>query len=81
VNAPAAIVRRPRRPRKAVVSKAGLALVADFLRAMGRDVAAVDVLPDKVHIVTDAGRQLTLPDDEAELDRELQEHMKSRGYG
>ncbi len=72
---------RAKRVHKRVVSKAELARVAEFLQLAGRVVAAVEVSEGKVRIITDAGKGLTLPPDGDDLDAELDEHMKNRGYG
>jgi len=65
---------------KARVSKLDLERAKEFLEALGVKPSLVEVLPGRVRIYA-SGQSLTLPDDDAELDRELAEHMAKRGYG
>ncbi|MBN9535066.1 MAG: hypothetical protein J0H10_17125 [Alphaproteobacteria bacterium] len=63
------------------VSKADIQRGLDLIRALGLKPGAIEILPGKVRILAEDFKALTLPDDEAELDAELAEHMKKRGYG
>lgn len=65
---------------KARVTKLDLERAKEFLDAMGMKPSLVEVLPGRVRIYA-GGQSLTLGDDDAELDRELAEHMAKRGYG
>jgi hypothetical protein len=63
------------------VTQADLGRVATFLEAMGAKVAAVDVLPGRMKILTTDGHNLNLDADEEELDRELHNYRQQRGEG
>jgi hypothetical protein len=63
------------------VTKTDLERVVGVLRDAGVTIAEVDVTPGRVRLVTTEGRGLTLPGDDAELDRELAEHMRQHGHG
>lgn len=64
------------------VTQADLARAADFLKAVGARVAAVDVLPGQIKIVTTDGRAMTGDEDEISLDQELESYRsRSRGAG
>jgi len=56
-----------------------LSRISDFVRELGDIVKAVDVTPSRVRIVTTL-TPITLSADDAELDRELEEHRKRHGY-
>ncbi len=62
------------RRRTAKLTKADLAVAAQFLRSIGAEVATIDLGPGKLRIVTTAGQKMALDVDDAELDRELQEY-------
>ncbi|MGH6887631.1 MAG: hypothetical protein ACREHF_00270 [Rhizomicrobium sp.] len=61
------------------VTKTDLDRAAQFIRAMGLNPSAVEVLPGKVRILT-GDRALTLPVDSAELDKELAEWDAKHGF-
>lgn len=63
------------------VTRAELDRVADFLRAMGAKVAAVNVMPGHTKIVTTDGQNLASDIDEGDLDRELENYRRARGNG
>ncbi|HEY4112907.1 MAG TPA: hypothetical protein VGM17_02495 [Rhizomicrobium sp.] len=69
------------RARRATVSKADLDKLAGFAQAMGLEVAAVEATPGKVRLITTAGKGLTVPDDGANLDAELEEWRARNGDG
>ncbi len=72
----------PKRIRHPRITRADLERTADFLRMMGAKVASVETEPGKIRITTTEGAGLTLADDDANLDRELQEHIARRhGHG
>jgi|GEM_PF-4646872 len=62
------------------VTKEDLKRAKEFIEALGVQPSMVEVLPGRVRIFA-GGQALTLPDEDAELDRELAEHMNKRGYG
>lgn len=71
-----------KRTHKPKVTEAELSRVTKLLQGLGCKVAAVDTFPSgKVRIITTEGAGLTLGDEEENLDRELQQHRGSRGYG
>jgi hypothetical protein len=63
------------------VTKTDLERVVGVLRDAGVKIVEVDVTPGLVRFVTAEGRGLTLAGDDAELDRELAEHMRQHGHG
>jgi hypothetical protein len=69
------------RTRRPTVSKADLDKLAAFARAMGLEVAAVEATPGRVRLITTAGKGLTVPDDEANLNAELEQWRTKNGGG
>jgi len=69
------------RIRQPKITKADLDRLAALARALKLDIASVETTPGRVRLVTTAGQNLTLPDDEETLDRELQEYRARHGYG
>jgi hypothetical protein len=63
------------------ITKADLCRLADLARALNLDIASVETTPGRVRLVTTAGRNLTLPDDEETLDRELSDFRAANGNG
>ena len=63
------------------VRKADINRAADLLRSLGLKVASVEIMPDKVKITTTEGRDLTLSNDDAELDAGIREHLAGNGHG
>lgn len=63
------------------VTKADLDRAADLMQRLGGKLAEIDVTPGRVRLVTTEGKNLTLPADDDELDRELAEHMRVHGHG
>lgn len=63
------------------VTKADLDRAAAFLRSIGAKVAAIDVAPGRVRIMTTDGQNLTLDADGDELDRELAEYRSRHAQG
>ena len=69
------------RARTPKITKADLDRLADLARALKLEVASVETTPGRVRLVTTAGRNLTLPDDEETLNAELSEFRASHGNG
>lgn len=68
-----------RRQHKPRVTDAALDRVARFMRTVGAKVAAVEVRPEgTMRIVTTDGADLTLPDDQENLDLELAKYRATR---
>lgn len=70
-----------RRSPKPQVTKAELARALAALKDAGVKLATAEILPGKVLFTTTDGKNLTLPDAEADLDAELAEHRRKRGHG
>ena len=69
------------RARTPKITKADLDRLAALARALKLEVASVETTPGRVRLVTTAGRNLTLPDDEETLNAELSEFRASHGNG
>jgi hypothetical protein len=74
---------RPRAVRRVTpkVTKADLERAAQLLLAVGAKVAAIDVTPGGLRIITTDGRGLTVDDDTAKLDGELRKLIDEDGEG
>jgi hypothetical protein len=70
-----------KRDRTQKVTQADLDRAATLMRTLGAKLAEIDVTPGRVRLITTEGRDLTLPDDRDELDRELEEHLHAHGHG
>lgn len=66
------------RVHKPKVTRSDLARVLELLKAHGIGLAAVDIEPGRVRIVTTDGADLTLPDDRENLDVELAKYRATR---
>lgn len=69
------------RVRKPKVTKADLDRLADLARTLGLEVAAIEATPGKVRLVTTAGKDLTVPGEDAKLEQELAEYRAKNGGG
>lgn len=70
-----------RGPRPAKVSKADLNRLMEMTRRLGVQVAAIEVTPGKVRVLTTAGVSLSVPGENVELDQELAEWRARNGLG
>lgn len=68
-----------RRQRQPQVSKAELERVLAVLKAAGEAVGSIEITPGRIVVTTVSGLSHPL-DEEAELDRELEEHRRKHGY-
>jgi hypothetical protein len=68
-----------KRPRSPKVTKADLDRAVALVRALGLKPGAIEVEAGRVRILT-GDRALTLPNDNAELDRELAEWDARHGF-